>query len=757
MSQENLVICYEGIQRIYRNSIVRFLRSKLSAAFPNEWENKLRSPFQKEWDTMKQNALLSRTSGELTTQVRDDFDLLSVNHFFNLFDAYYDVLLKVTASGSAEEKKRQKQALLNWLKTIKNLRDPLSHPPEEDFSREDSFLLLDCARRVLLRINLDDEASKIQELMNKILEPAISPSPVLEDRLPPRESIFSRFIGRDKELDELRNWFYDPATRRWALAGEGGKGKSALAYQFALEIKQAAPKPYQAVFWLSAKKRKFLEGVTKPVEAPDFSDLDSAFACLLSHYGWIEETAEPTETKRNRILELLNAFPALVVIDDIDSLETENENVIEFFSLEIPRTQSKVLFTSRRTIFGMGGSTTHVSGFSDQDAEVFIRSRCEIMELDSAIFDKKTVQRIVRITDGSPLFIEDLVRLTAVAPSAKDAVGLWEERGGYEARRYALGRECELLTRNARKVLFAAANWLGPVSFVEIEAVTGMTRDSITAALQELQKLFLAPKPRLIEGEERFEVNLNTRALVRDVYGSSREYIQILNAYRTISEGESQKDRGTVGALIRQAIYLLRASKFREAEEHLLKAMQRYDSDPDLIGVLGLVYKSWHPPRLTDAREKFRRAWQLRGAKQDTYEHWCRMEIKENEWSKAAEAAENGLKILTDNRTLLYLAGYTLSRLARELLTGLHQGKAQKEIEKARNYLERALKVSEQADGREKTTNADIYRALVLVCEMASDSKSMEYYFRLWRKEYPDDPDAESEWNRVSRKYALKP
>jgi hypothetical protein len=25
MSQENLVICYEGLQRIYRNSIVRFL------------------------------------------------------------------------------------------------------------------------------------------------------------------------------------------------------------------------------------------------------------------------------------------------------------------------------------------------------------------------------------------------------------------------------------------------------------------------------------------------------------------------------------------------------------------------------------------------------------------------------------------------------------------------------------------------------------------------------------------------------------
>ena len=149
-------------------------------------------------------------------------------------------------------------------------------------------------------------------------------------------------------------------------------------------------------------------------------------------------------------------------------------------------------------------------------------------------------------------------------------------------------------------------------------------------------------------------MNLNTRALVRDVYGSSEEYRRIQDAYKTISEGVSQIGRGNAGALIRQAIYLLRALKHQEAEELLLQALQKYESDPDMIGILGLVYKSWQPPRLTDAREKFRRAWQLRCVKQEMYEHWCRMEIKEHEWTKAAEAAERGLKILNNNRMLLY-------------------------------------------------------------------------------------------------------
>ena len=82
-------MCYEGIQRIYRNGIIRFLRLSMREIFPQEWESKLRSPFQKEWETMKQNATIPRVTGELTSQIQDDFDLLSVNHFFNLYSGPY--------------------------------------------------------------------------------------------------------------------------------------------------------------------------------------------------------------------------------------------------------------------------------------------------------------------------------------------------------------------------------------------------------------------------------------------------------------------------------------------------------------------------------------------------------------------------------------------------------------------------------------------------------------------------------------------
>jgi tetratricopeptide (TPR) repeat protein len=758
MNQDNVVLCYEAIQRVYRNAMVGLIRERLTAAFPTDAFAKLRAPFEKEWSTMEQNAQASRITGELTTSIADNYDLLSVNHFFNLFDTYYDLLAEPDPALKETDKKKQKQTLLNWLKTIKSLRDPLSHPTEADFSFEDSYPLLDCVRRVLLQLRLAEPATSIKQITERLLAnhtSTLTTREPLEDRLPPRESIVFEFIGRDRELKELRDWFSDPASRRWALAGEGGKGKSSLAYCFALEIKLSAPQPYQTVLWLSAKKKQFVEGITVEISKPDFYDLDSALAALLTHYGWLDEITFPVDSKRKRVLELLSEFPALVVIDDVDSLDSQNENVIEFFSLDVPATRSKVLFTSRRTIFGLGGTTTHVTGFSDEDAGKFILSRCELMELDPTPYDKHLIKRIVKTTEGSPLYIEELMRLTATIHSVNETIKQWEERGGREARKYALGRECELLSTDARNVLFAACICSGAVSFSEIEAVTGFAPQLVTTALQELQKLFLVPKPRLIEGEQRFEVNINTRALVRDVYGTSDQYRRMVQAYKTISKGVRHDGAGELGAIIRQAMFFLRAGRHEDAENLLLKASERYQSNPSLMGILGLVYKAWSPPRLTDAREKFRRAWQLKCARLDTYDHWCKMETREREWSKVIDAADKGLQILPQDRLLLYWKGYGCSRLGKDLQAGLEWERAKEELTRARLYLEESLKLSD-TEPYAGMFDAAVLRALVITCELLDDLGSMQHYFRRWLNKFPDDPDAISEWKRVSHRYNIQ-
>ena len=112
MASDNHVICYEAIQRIYRNSVVRFLRNKLRTRFPTEWENKLRSPFKlEEWEAANKNAQAARATGELGSEVRDDFDLLSVNHFFNLFDSIMTCCLKTVLKELLGERGKNKLCL----------------------------------------------------------------------------------------------------------------------------------------------------------------------------------------------------------------------------------------------------------------------------------------------------------------------------------------------------------------------------------------------------------------------------------------------------------------------------------------------------------------------------------------------------------------------------------------------------------------------------------------------------------------------
>ena len=722
----------------------------MNAAFQSESIDKLRAPFKAtEWKTIELSAHSARASGVLSTPIRDPFDLLSVSHFFNIFDRYWPVLVGETITPT---EKKLKQTVLGWMREIKNLRDPLSHPAEAAFTREDAFRFLDCGQRVLSRLGRSDEATELMGLMDQIFAPrhADEARAALDHRLPSSESVVVGFIGRELELSELRAWFNEPTSALWALAGEGGKGKSAIAYTFACEIQEQAPPPFQIVLWLSAKKRRFIEGTTAELDEPDFQDLETALSQILTQLGWTEDVGLPVESRKARVIELLNEFPALVVVDDVDSLDAENEDAISFFALQVPRTRSKILFTSRRTIFGMGKSTTHVSGFSQEDAEAFIRNRADLIGLDKSQLTDRVVREIFRLTDGSPLYMEDLLRLAVSAKSPGGALRMWQGRSGAAARRYALERECELLTQSARDVLLAGCVAKGSVSFSELSSIIGIDDETVSTALQALRNLFLFPKPKFVEGEQRFSLNVNTRTLVLEVYGQTEQWRRIQAAYQAITKGLPANDRSRVGAIIRQCGLLVNSGRLEEAEKLMDNALLDRPGDSDLYGFSGWIYKSWQPPRIADARRQFNRASELKSIKGDVYEHWARMEIKQREWTSAAAAAEKGLELIPDSAVLSYLAGTSRSRLSRELIGGLHHERAAKEAKDACTHLERALAKVLVED---RVSKEDIFRGLVLHHETMREPRGIARYLKLWNRENPSDHRLDFETQRLQHKF----
>ena len=139
---------YQGIQRIYRNAVVRHLRTTLRDEHPEDWESVLQGPFAKEWPTIVENAHLSRTIGVISSTLRDAADYLGVNHFYNLFDTHFELLFPAQGRTTPEARKQEKAAVLGWAKEIKTVRDPESHPPSEDMDIHDVVRQLDNARRI---------------------------------------------------------------------------------------------------------------------------------------------------------------------------------------------------------------------------------------------------------------------------------------------------------------------------------------------------------------------------------------------------------------------------------------------------------------------------------------------------------------------------------------------------------------------------------------------------------------------------------
>ena len=777
-------ICFQAVSRVYRNAIVAHIRTTMMAMYPDDWLAMLKSPLQKEWEKMQQDADLRRATGEFGSRLTDEFDLLGVNHFYVLFEKHFSQLFSTSRQLIPEETRQKKQNILMWAREIKNLRDPaLGHPSDLDISDEDALQMLDYARRILAFVN-EEAAQEVHRFWGLVRsgaspdlnEPAEDPRSIEASTLPARETIAPRFVGRHTELGGLNKWLEDTDSRVWLLAGDGGKGKTAIAYEFAVATRNNPPPQLEAVIWLSAKARRFVEGQTINVDSPDFWDLDSALGRVLGAYGAVDIENMGTAARTQECLNYLKELPALVILDDVDSLEGNGLNAIPFFTWGIQGTRSKVLLTSRRVPFGMETSVTQVTGFQpgSEDGNKFIQSRILLFDLDPTQFSRATNNEILDACDGSPLFVEELLRLCRLGEPPTNAIRQWKSQQGEQARSYALQREFDLLSENAKKVLLTCALFPGPVSLPSIQVAAEIQTDQAYSAIQELQTLFLLPKPRVTEDEPTFGLNINTRSLVVEVYGGTDLAQRIWGLIQVIigQDQATPAQRGRIGQPIRQAVSLVKLNRHLEAESTLLQAIELFPENADLRGSLGWVYKSWRPkPRYTDARNCFIRAADLKSSTQDMYWHWAGMEQAQFEWTAAASAAERGLEILPTSEDLAYKAGLARSQLAKDLYQQAQYSRAEQEARKAETHLKVALLDLDEVGAGRYQFHSGVHRAitinyehLVRIRRLQHDDNGVEYFLRLlenslrrWKNEHPADPNASSEQLRlVSRFPALQ-
>ena len=474
-------------------------------------------------------------------------------------------------------------------------------------------------------------ASRPHPLLSKTDGRTNTPLSRISHNLPDRNIICPQVMGRKEALEHLWRWLPDDLSHVKLLAGEGGIGKSSVAYEFADQVSLLSQQVFQQVVWLSAKQRQFrplTNTYTEMVET-HFASYDELLDRICEFLAITDE--ERVESNKQQKLRLIKAgfeiVPSLFIIDDIDSLiEREQRQALEL-GFALSGTKTKLLLTTRNNIIYSGDVCYTVRGIEKQEFPAFFEALEVRFPSPTRRKPKSTeIDRIWEASKGSPLFAESILRLLA-HQNVGEAIANWKGVAGDDVRKAALHHEIKQLSPEAMRILLTLA-LLSEASLVELAEVTGYNSDQVAAAIQNLSSLFLVEAPKL-GGENRIRVSETTGRLVLSINRElAADHVHIEKAIRdfraTAPEGQQRTANKLIGAAILQASALERQGRINEALDTLKDAIKKTSKGKrgDLLAYVGHLHSKKNPPDFELSRRACREAFNETCCKPRLFETW---------------------------------------------------------------------------------------------------------------------------------------
>ncbi|MEN7429424.1 RNA-binding domain-containing protein [Chromobacterium sp. TRC.1.1.SA] len=480
----------------------------------------------------------------------------------------------------------------------------------------------------------------------------------LENNLPDRSLICTHLIGRRDDLSNLWAWLSDDFSRVRLIAGEGGQGKTSLAYHFAMQVASNRIKPFERVVWLSAKKRQFL-ALSDSYRENHYIDFDNAstlFSSIALEHGAID--ADLIDLSLHELLQTAltccSTFPSFIIIDDIDSLTPDDQQRALEMGMRIPG-KTKMLITTRVNLSYSPDNVLVLRGLAGQEFKEYINTTRKKFDLP-AIKDSK-IDHLFEVTSGSPLFTESLLRLERRGFTIDQAIKQWRGEKGLEVRKAALEREIKHLSREAKRTLFVITHFKS-ASIVELTQIVEYTEQTLGDAIQELKGLFLVSAPS-IGREARYTVDSNIGALVNEISTSLEiDHSALLDAIKRSGRDaiglSLQKRSGIVGQAISQAIAFQQNGDHQAALMTVTEAARKIKPNADLLLAIGRFGLKIPSPDLEKASRSFHEAYDLGQRKPLLFTLWFETELARGNFAKSLEIAENAIDRDADEKYRWY-------------------------------------------------------------------------------------------------------
>ncbi|GAC1609792.1 MAG: hypothetical protein NVS3B3_17100 [Aquirhabdus sp.] len=466
----------------------------------------------------------------------------------------------------------------------------------------------------------------------KTFEKIKSKVSVFEHNLPDRNFVCPKFIGRTKVIEKLWMWFADQFSYVRVLAGEGGLGKTSIAYEFATQICANAPMDMERLLWVTAKTKQFSGERDQyiPVPQTHFNSYISLLETLCSESAIPSEQIEGSDDNllKRFLKDALQILPTLVIIDDVDSLTSDDQKRVLELAMQLASTKSRFLLTTRKNMTYSPDIAIEIEGFKDHEY-------CDYIELLQERFHgpaikEKDIDSLQLVTHGSPLFTDSLYRLIRQGSTVKQATAEWKGKKGAEARAAALLVEIRSLSNESKRVLLAVS-LLKSCSRTELSQACKYVDETLNDCLQELSAVYLISAPR-IGNEPRYEVletmfNLVIQIKDQLVPGAANFEKEVLDLRKNGLTGKSLNKTALVGNAISEASAFLRNGEVDEALKTVSAAQKRSAYHADLYLMQGKCLMSGEKPRSAEARTAFSKAYQGGVRKPMLFDLWYQSEM----------------------------------------------------------------------------------------------------------------------------------
>ncbi|BAY32471.1 hypothetical protein NIES2107_43600 [Nostoc carneum NIES-2107] len=367
-----------------------------------------------------------------------------------------------------------------------------------------------------LQIELEEKQKEVASLEARLNQLQGNPSVAVPDNLPRYNDVF---VGRKAEIVRCIEAL-SPEERGWGVAidGIGGMGKTALALEVAhLARKQAL---FDAYLFVSAKTTWLTtEGVRQETLA--LSSLDSFCREFAKGLGQTDIVKITDATERRRaLLDALRGRRVLLIWDNLETLNTEEREMIAEFLRKLP-TPNKAIITSRRRT-GESALTIRLDHLSPAEALELMQAKGRLyprlaQELNAT--KPEILTALYEAAGGNPLALDwTLGQVAHKGYSISIALErLQNAANSNDLYGFLFADAAQTLTNNDRTVLSALAVFRTPATTAALADATDLVITAIQLSLEQLVTLSLVND---LDGQ-RFGLHPLTRTYIRAAIGGT--------------------------------------------------------------------------------------------------------------------------------------------------------------------------------------------------------------------------------------------